>query len=130
MTAHTPGFPPPRSGTASALPSHPGFGTEGDTIGMTWAALQDAAAAVSRLAGYGPEAGDPRIADFPAAIRRTGGWRLRMAEQGMADLAATMEPGLAALLSVKARGGDALPAARALLQEFAAARATLLALAT
>ena len=88
-----------------------------------------AQAAVALLAGQQPpEAADPRMASFPAAIRRTGGWRLRLAEQGLADLAAMMEPGLAALLSVQAHGGDARPPARALLQEFAAARAALLAL--
>ena len=128
MTAHTPGFPP-HGGAPSGLPPRAGFGPQADPVDATWAALEAAQAAVALLAGQQPpEAADPRMASFPAAIRRTGGWRLRLAEQGLADLAAMMEPGLAALLSVQAHGGDARPPARALLQEFAAARAALLAL--
>lgn len=58
-----------------------------------------------------------------------GGWRRQSAEQGIDDLAAIMEPGLAALLAVNARGVNPAVAAMALWQEFHAARATLLALA-
>jgi hypothetical protein len=46
----------------------------------------------------------------------------------VADLAAVMEPGLAALLSINARGADTRPAARALLHEFNQARAAIIAL--
>ena len=49
-----------------------------------------------------------------------------MAEEGVDDIAAIMEPGLAALLAVHARGADAKPAALALWQEFMAARDALM----
>ncbi len=51
-----------------------------------------------------------------------------MAEEGVEDVAAIMEPGLAALLAVHARGADAAPAALALWQEFLTARNALLTL--
>ncbi|MDD3798838.1 MAG: hypothetical protein PHE36_06635 [Novosphingobium sp.] len=95
---------------------------------MTWAALQDAAAAVAMMAGLEPEPATAQVRDFPALIRNIGGWRRRMAESGIADLAAIMEPGLSALLAAKARGADAAPAALALWREFQSARAAILAL--
>jgi superfamily II DNA or RNA helicase len=54
--------------------------------------------------------------------------RRNLAEQGIADLDAIMEPGIAALLSVQARGVSPASAALALWQEFRAARSGLLAL--
>ena len=56
-------------------------------------------------------------------------WRRAMAEQGVDDLSAIMEPGLSALLAVRARGGDASAPAMTLWEEFLAARDALLALA-
>jgi len=95
---------------------------------MKWAALQDAAAAVASLAGLEPERSSAEIRNFPAVIRDVGGWRKELADNGIDDLAAIMEPGIAALLAVNARGGDTGPAALALWREFHAARAALLAL--
>jgi hypothetical protein len=68
------------------------------------------------------------VRNFPAVMRDVGGWRRSLAEQGIEDLAAVMEPGLAALLSVHARGADPAPAAATLWEEFHTARAALLAL--
>lgn len=96
---------------------------------MKWAALHDAAAAVAALAGCEAEPISVAAADFPATIQAAGGWRRVLAEQGIEDLAAIMEPGLAALLASHARGANPAPAARALWQEFEAARTALLALA-
>ena len=96
---------------------------------MKWAALQDAASAVAALAGLPEERSLPAIRNFPVLIRNAPGWRMRLAEQGIDDLAAVMEPGLAALLAVNARGTDARHAALALWQEFHAARAAILELA-
>ena len=128
MTAYSPGFPPHSAGKADSLPPQSGFGRRGDAIEIQWAVLQEAAAAVALLAGTAPEPATPQMRDFPALIRETGGWRLRMAEQGIADLAAIMEPGLAALLAIKGRGADSAAPARALLREFQSAHAALLAL--
>ena len=65
------------------------------------------------------------VRNFPAVMRDAGGWRRDMAEQGIEDLAAIMEPGMAALLAVHARGISPASAALALWQEFHAARAAL-----
>lgn len=98
-------------------------------MSMKWSALHDAAAAVSTLAGIAPEPMRPEVRNFPAVMRDAGGWRRDLAEQGVEDLTAIMEPGLAALLAVHARGADASAPALALWQEFHAARNALLALA-
>jgi hypothetical protein len=99
------------------------------TTSMKWAALQDAGAAVAALAGLQAQPSSREIRNFPAIIRDCGGWRLESAERGIADLAAIMEPGLAALLSARARGSTAPAAAEALWHEFHAAQSAILALA-
>jgi len=93
-----------------------------------WAALQDAATVVSGLAGLEPERASAEVRNFPALIRDAAKWRRDLAEQGIDDMAAMMQPGIAALLGVNARGADPRPAALALWREFTAARAALLAL--
>ena len=108
----------------------PAFGqSSANAMSIRWSALHDAGAVVASLAGVtlAPMAGEMRA--FPAIIRDTGGWRCNLADQGIADLAAVMEPGLAALLSIHARGADTAPAALALWQEYQTAQAALLALA-
>jgi hypothetical protein len=97
-------------------------------MSVQWTALQDAAAAVAALAGLAEEKPTPQIRNFPALIRDAGGWRYELAERGVADLAAIMQPGLKALLAVHARGQDATAAALTLWREFHAARAALLTL--
>lgn len=98
-------------------------------MSMKWAALHDAAGVVAMLAGLAAEPMSPELRNFPATIRDLGGWRRTLAEQGVDDLAAVMEPGLAALLAVNGRGADPAPAARSLYEEFLAARAALITLA-
>lgn len=95
---------------------------------MKWAALSEAANVVAVLAGMEPERASPEQRNFPALIREAEAWRKTRAEHGIDDLAAVMEPGIAALLAVNARGADPRPAALALLHEFNAARSALLAL--
>ncbi|MDP3907570.1 hypothetical protein [Novosphingobium sp.] len=97
-------------------------------MSMKWSALHDAAGVVAMLAGIATEAMRADVRNFPAVMRDAGGWRRNMAEQGIEDLAAIMEPGMAALLAVHARGINPAAAALALWQEFHAARAALLAL--
>lgn len=99
-----------------------------NTMSMKWSALQDAGDLVCALAGLSPEPRKPDVRNFPAIMKDTGGWRARLAQDGVDDLAAIMEPGLAALLAVRARGADPAPAALALWHEFHRARAALLAL--
>jgi len=96
---------------------------------MKWSALHDAASAVALLAGQEAERMTPEIRNLPVIMRDAGGWRRELAEQGIADLTAIMEPGLSALLAVHARGMHPQAAALALWQEFLAARDAILALA-
>ena len=102
-------------------------GTMDAPIARKWAALHEAAGTLALLAGTGgTDFG--RLDDYPAAILASPGWRLALAEQGLDDLTAIMDAGLVALLSVHDHGADPAPAARALWQEFAAARAALITL--
>jgi len=118
------------SGTG-ALPTsgRPEFGqASASAMSMKWSALHDAMNVVGMLAGLAAEPTRPELRNFPALMRDTGGWRRELAEQGIGDLSAVMEPGIAALLAVHARGANPAVPALALWQEFHAARAALLAL--
>ncbi len=123
--------PAPTGAAGGVLPAsgRPEFGqAAASAMSMKWAALHDAAAVVAALAGLAPEPMKPELRNFPAVMRDAGGWRRTLSEQGIEDLAAIMEPGLAALLAVHARGANPAPAALALWQEFQAARTGLLTL--
>jgi hypothetical protein len=123
------GSPPATVGGALPASGRAAFGQASATaMSMKWSALHDAAGVVASLAGLGTEPMRPEVRNFPAIMRDAGGWRRGLAEQGIEDMAAIMEPGLAALLAVHARGADAAPAALALWQEFHAARGALMAL--
>ena len=105
------------------------FGQAGaSALGMKWSALHDAAAVVCTLAGLAAEPPSAALRNFPAVMRDAGGWRKVMAEQGIADISAFMEPGLAALLAVHGRGVNPAAPALTLWQEFVGARDALLAL--
>jgi len=117
----------PPSFTASARAAAFAQGSASATS-MRWAALADAANVVALLAGIEPERPTPEVRNFPALIRDAETWRRERAEYGVADLAAVMEPGIAALLAVNARGADPKPAAMALWREFIAARSAILSL--
>ena len=123
-------FGPSLAASGGALPGsgRPEFGqASASAMSMKWSALHDAANVVAMLAGIAAEPMRPEIRNFPALMRDVGGWRRELAEQGIDDLSAIMEPGLAALLAVTARGVNPAPAALALWQEFHAARSALLA---
>lgn len=98
-------------------------------MAMRWATVHEAVEAVSFFAGITPTEDGPEIWNFPEAMRQCGGWRRELAEQGVEDLIAMLEPGVTALLAVHDGGADARPAAMALWQEFQTARDALLALA-
>ena len=97
-------------------------------MSMKWSALHDAVGVAGMLAGIAAEPMRAEVRNFPAVMRDAGGWRRQRAEQGIDDLAAIMEPGLAALLAVNARGVNPAVAAMALWQEFQVARSALLTL--
>jgi hypothetical protein len=98
-------------------------------MAMRWTAIHDAVDAVAFFAGITPAEDGPEISDFPEIMRQCGGWRRDLANQGVEDLIAILEPGVTALLSAHEGGANAKPAAIVLWQEFLAARGALLALA-
>ena len=99
-----------------------------DGLAERWAALHDAADLVASLAGLAPEPNRAEVIALPLRLGPSAGWRAHLVEQGIEDIAAIMEPGIAALLALRGRGAEAGPAALALWQEFRAARAALLGL--
>lgn len=130
MNSQPPAFStPPASGGVLPGSGRADFGqASASAMGMKWSALHDATGVIALLAGIAPEPMRADIRNFPAVMRDAGGWRRNLAEQGIEDLSAVLEPGIAALLAVNARGVNPAPAALALWQEFQAARAALLAL--
>jgi hypothetical protein len=97
-------------------------------LSRQWAAVQDAAQAVALMAGLAAEEPSNKVRNFPALIKDVKGWRLELAKNQIADISAMMQPGVAALLAVNARGQDATAAALTLWREFYAAREAVLAL--
>lgn len=124
---------PGRQGTSDdrrAAPLAPGSaGGSAGATSLKWSALHEAAATVGRLAGLTGEPVRPEVRNFPVHLAEAGGWRRTLAEQGIDDLVAIMEPGLAALLAAHGRGGNPVVAAGALWHEFIAARDAVLAIA-
>ena len=116
MTAISPSLAP-------ATGHHP---SGANPCALRWAALTDAGQVVAMLAGVTTGRASREIRDFPMLLRDAKPWRREAAERALEDLSAIMEPGIAALMAINARGGDARPAAEALWSEFSAARAALL----
>jgi len=94
-----------------------------------WAALHDSADILAALAGVepGPET---VVLNLRAMMRGAAPWQHEMAERGIDDVAAALQPGLYALRSIEARGADTTAAARGLWREFTEARAAILALSS
>lgn len=99
-------------------------------MAQRWKALEQAGAAVAILAGISGDAAASQSGVIPEAFISVKGWRREALANGLEDLAAIMEPGLAALLAIKSRGSNATAPALALWREFDAARTALFALAT
>ena len=94
-----------------------------------WRALRAAADAVLMLSGEPIQPGMPAdLRHFPTAIAALTGGRRRLVDEGLSDLVAIMEPGLAALLAVHERGGNVAVPAKALWHEFVSARDMLVAI--
>lgn len=121
MNAAPPHLAPARRPAQPAQPAVP-------STSMRWAALAEAAQVVAMLAGLETERPSKEVRNFPALIRDCDRWRRALADNAIADLSAIMEPGLATLLAINARGADCRPAALALWREFVEARSAVLAL--
>ncbi|MEZ5689782.1 MAG: hypothetical protein R3E21_13515 [Caenibius sp.] len=123
-----------RTGLSSHESPQPGlerapFGrATADPVVMKWAGLQDAAAVVATLAGLQPDEPESERTTFSTAMRHLHGWRRDLAERSINDISAVMETGIAALISAQARGSAAVPAARALWNEYIQARSSVLAI--
>ena len=87
--------------------------------------MHEAAAAVANLAQLGREPFAEDLANLPMAAARKGSWQYEMAARGIDDLAAVMQPGLRALLSLTAQGQDTTAAALTLWREFHTARGAI-----
>lgn len=99
-----------------------------DVTALKWTALHDAAAVVAALAGIPQQPLADELHDFAGAVAVAPHYRRELAEQGVEDLTAIMQPGIAALIAVRSRGGDATAPAGALWYEFTASRDALLAM--
>jgi hypothetical protein len=100
-----------------------------NALSMKWSALHDAAETVALLAGAEGKAMTQRARAFPVSLRDVAPALRELVEEGVADLAAVMEPGLSALIAAHARGAVPRVAATALWEEFLGARDALMALA-
>jgi hypothetical protein len=114
----------PSSFSNSAPPSL----LDAETTSMRWSALGGAGNVVAALARKHPEENSVELREFTVLLQDCPTWKRELVERGVADLAAIMQPGMETLLSVNARGGDVLPAANALYQEFLTARLAIIAL--
>lgn len=112
------------------IPAFAGSAGGGNSLmAMRWDTVHAAVEAITFFAGLTPVEVGPEVRSFPEAMRQCGGWRRDLAEQGVEDLIAILEPGVTALLAVHDSGADARAAAMALWQEFQTARDALIALA-
>ena len=102
--------------------------SEPAALSVQWDAVHEAAAAVGILAQLGEEAVEDTVRNLPERAVAAGGAKLAMVTRGIDDLAAVMQPGLRALLSLTAQGQDTTSAALTLWREFHTARGALLAL--
>ena len=100
-----------------------------NALSMKWSALHDAAATVALLAGIEAQAMTQVVRAFPVTLREAEPALRELVEDGVADIAAIMEPGLSALIAAHARGASPHAAAAALWHEFLGTRDGLMALA-
>ena len=99
------------------------------TLANQWEAVHEAAAAVGHLAQLGREEPGEDVLALPLRAAEAGGFAFEAAARGIDDLAAVMQPGLRALLSLNAQGHDTTAAALTLWREFHNARSAVIALA-
>ena len=97
-------------------------------IEARWTAINEAGQEIGRFATLAPEKLDGSLMEFPNAIETAGGTRLLLARETIGDIDAMLQPGLAALRAIAARGQDTTAPAIALWREFHASRNALLAL--
>ncbi len=109
-------------------PVAPGPRTLADPAALAaqWEAVHEAASAVGVLAQLGREEPGGDVLGLPDRAAAAGGFAYEMIARGVDDLAAVMQPGLRALLSLTAQGQDTTAAALTLWREFHTARAVVI----
>ena len=95
---------PAAGGSAFARSGRAHFGQgAANALSMKRSALHDAAATVALLAGLEAQATTKEVQAFPLLLRDPPPAACEPAEQGVADIAAVMEPGLSAPIAAHAR---------------------------
>jgi hypothetical protein len=119
MATHPPETIPSRSAAA-------GTGAPAaDALTDAFGALHEQAVALARMAHIGAEPAAPR-ARIDALIARAAPWQRLLVARSVADNAAMLDAGLAALATLARRGQDTAAPALALWREYHAARAAML----
>ncbi|WP_427966283.1 hypothetical protein [Altererythrobacter sp.] len=110
----------------SALEAGSDAGTSLETLAGKWIALHETAQSITRMAALAPEEMSPDLAGFPARMAAASQARLARSIELLDDIEAMLQPGLAALKAIEARGQDTTAPALALWREYYNARKALL----
>ncbi len=97
-------------------------------LGERWQALHESAQEVARQAGLARDLVFDEAAEEHAIFANVSDWQQKLALQALEDLDAVLQPGLAALRAIEARGRDGSAPAQALWREFLRSRESILAL--
>lgn len=111
------------------LPQPIGDASPDGSLAEIWAGLHRQAARLAQLAQLAPEPYTGALAAFPAQIGAASEWQRDLAWQGIDDIDAMLQPGLAALATLERRGMSTAAPALALWREFHEARGAIMALA-
>ncbi|MEP3052013.1 MAG: hypothetical protein ABJP48_04640 [Erythrobacter sp.] len=95
-------------------------------LARKWASLHEQSAQLTEMAGLATERFTEELAQFPDRVSQTGEWTQDLAQRGLDDMDAMMQPGITALHTISARGQDVTAPALALWCEFHRARAAIL----
>lgn len=91
-----------------------------------WEALHESADRLARMAHLSPDRDAAATDAFAAMLDEATGWQREIASQGIEDIDAMLQPGMAALATLAQRGQDATAPALALWCEFHHARDAVL----
>ena len=97
-----------------------------EQLANRWEAVHEAAAAVAGLAQLAREEPVAEVASLPLRAAQQDSRTYALAADAIDDLAAVMQPGLRALLTLTAGGKDTTAAAMTLWREFHMARAAIM----
>lgn len=103
-----------------------GSGDPISTMSRRWDALHETANRLAQMAHLSPDRHSPTTDAFSEMLDHATGWQREVAAQGIDDIDAMMQPGMAALATLAQRGQDATAPALALWCEFHHARDAVL----